>query len=57
MNTLASARASAKDACVLELVAKPEHPFLQTIGQLPVQLRFDDIDAVKELLELMQMGA
>jgi hypothetical protein len=29
---------------------------LQTIGQLPVQLRLSDIDAVKELLELMQMG-
>jgi hypothetical protein len=57
MNTLASAQASAKDASVLELIAKPEHPFLQTIGQLPVQLRLDDIDAVKELLELMQMGA
>lgn len=56
MNTIASAQANAKDACLLELVAKPEQPFLQTKAQLPVQLRLDDMDAVKELLELMQMG-
>ena len=56
MNTLASAHASAKDACVLELVAKQEQPFVQAMGQLPVQLRLDDAQAVKELLELMQMG-
>jgi hypothetical protein len=55
MNTIANAQASAKDACLLELVAKPEQPFLQTIGQLPVQLRLSDEDSLKELLELMQM--
>jgi hypothetical protein len=56
MNTIANAQASAKDACVLELVAKPEQPFLQTVGQLPVPLRLSDADSLKELLELMQMG-
>jgi hypothetical protein len=56
MNTIASAQANAKDACVLELVAKPEQAFSQTIGQRPVQLRLDDMDAVIELLDLMQMG-
>lgn len=57
MNTIASAQVNAKDACLLELIAKPEQPFVQTVGQLPVQLRLDDGDSVTELLALMQPGA
>ncbi len=56
MNAIASARASAHDASVLELIAKPEQPFMPMIEQSPVTLRLDDADAVKELLELMHMG-
>jgi hypothetical protein len=54
MHTVASVSASAKDACVLELVGKPEQPFVKKAGQHPVQLRLDDMDAAAELLELMQ---
>jgi hypothetical protein len=55
-NTLASAHASVKDRCVLELVFKPGQPASLTRGQQTAQLRLDDIDAVNELLLLMQMG-
>jgi hypothetical protein len=56
IHTLASAQASVNDACVLELVFKPGQPAVPTSGRRPVQLRLDDIDAVNELLALMQMG-
>ncbi len=57
MNAIASAQASAQDACVLELIAKPEQPFVTAAQQAPVQIRMDDIDTVIELLELMHMRA
>lgn len=56
INTLASAHASVKDRCLLELVFKPGQPVSLTRGQQSVQLRLDDVDAVSELLALMQMG-
>ncbi len=57
LNTLVSAQANVQDACLLELVAKPEHPFAHAKRQTPVQLQLEDMDAVKELLDLMQMGS
>jgi hypothetical protein len=53
---IASAMAVAKNAHHLELWLKPSQPFDEARKGLPVVLALDDADAVKELLELMNLG-
>ncbi len=55
LDGIAWTRPSKKDASILELMPKPNQPFRKNVKQHPLEVRLEDMDAVRELLELISM--
>ncbi len=55
IHSIAWSRCNSKDASILELMLKPNQPFKSSAQRQPLQIQLEDMDAVRELLDLISM--